>query len=375
MALSTRRAPFAWGCLLASLALLALAVFTVALPAWALRTFGPPAPRWSMPQVWRLSAQLAWYAATLTRPADPAGPTVSFTVSPGEPVDRILERLHAAGLVRSPAALRVYLLYRGADTGLQVGTFPLSPAMTPIEIAAALQTPRPTEAKLGVLPGWRREEVAAALAPAGLEAISPEDFLQATARAQDYPLPFAVPADATLEGFLYPGVYRLPRTASARDVARRLVDAFAAHWDPAWEPALAARGLTPYQGLIVASIVQREAVFADEMPRIAAVFLNRLAAGMPLAADPTVQYALGWNGQTWWKVPLTAADLAVASPYNTYRQPGLPPGPICSPGRAALDAVAHPAPVADLYFRAACDGSGRHVFARTYEEHLRNACP
>jgi len=366
----------AWGCGLFLFGLLAAAfVFTVLLPAWALRTFGPPAPHWSMPQVWRLSAQLAWYAPALTRAAAPDGPAVAFEVQPGEPVDAILARLQAAGLVRNPAALRVYLLYTGGDRGLQTGQFPLSPSMTPIEIAAALQVPRPTEAKLGVLPGWRREEIAAALASAGLTALSPADFLRATDRALPYPVPFPVPEDASLEGFLYPGVYIFPRDAGAEEVAEGLVAGFTAHWNPAWARAWAAHGLTPYQGLILASIVQREAVVPDEMPRIAAVFLNRLAAGMPLAADPTVQYARGWTGTTWWKTPLTAEDLRLPSPYNTYLHPGLPPGPICNPEARALQAVAEPAGVDDLYFRAACDGSGRHLFARTYQEHLQNACP
>ncbi len=363
------------GCLLLGALLLALAGFTVALPWWAMRTFGPPAPHWSMPQVWRLSAQLAWYAPSLRQPTGASTATQPFAVQPGESVAAVLRRLHQQGLVRNPAALRVYLLYSGADRRLQTGVFPLSPAMTPVEIAAALQAPRPTEAKLGVLPGWRREEIAAALGPAGLGHLTAEDFLQVTANAAGFPLPFEAPPHATLEGFLYPGVYTFPRDASARQVAQTLVESFAAHWLPEWEAALAARGLTPYQGLILASIVQREAVIADEMPRIAAVFLNRLAAGMPLAADPTVQYALGFQNGTWWKAPLTAADLQVPSPYNTYRQPGLPPGPIGNPEAAALQAVAYPAAVDDLYFRAACDGSGRHVFARTYEEHLLNACP
>ncbi len=348
---------------------------TVLVPWWVGQTFGPPAAHWSIWQVWRLSAELAWYAPSLTRPAAAEGATVIFEVQPQEPVPRILQRLADQGLVQNPEALRVYLLYTGGDRALQAGRFPLRADMRPIDIAAALQRPPEREAKLGVLPGWRREEVAAALLPAGLEAIPPAAFLQATTRAQGYPVPFAVPPEATLEGFLYPGVYTFPRAADAHQVAERLVQAFAEHWQPDWEAALADHHLTPYQGLILASIVQREAVVSDEMPVIAAVFLNRLAAGMPLAADPTVQYALGTADRGWWKVPLTQDDLAVVSPYNTYRQAGLPPGPICSPEAAALRAVAYPAAVDYLYFRAACDGSGRHVFARTYEEHRRNACP
>jgi UPF0755 protein len=111
------------------------------------------------------------------------------------------------------------------------------------------------------------------------------------------------------------------------------------------------------------------------MDTIASVFYNRMAAGMKLDSDPTVQYALGFNDRknTWWTNPLTSTD--VDSPYNTYLYPGLPPGPIDNPGLEALQAVANPQSTPYYYFRAACDGSGRHNFARTYQEHLKNACP
>jgi UPF0755 protein len=107
------------------------------------------------------------------------------------------------------------------------------------------------------------------------------------------------------------------------------------------------------------------------------VFYNRLKAGANLASDPTVQYALGYNQDqaTWWTNPLSQQDLQVDSPYNTYLYPSLPPGPISNPGLAALEAVAFPADTPYFYFRAACDNSGRHVFAKTYDEHLANACP
>jgi UPF0755 protein len=139
---------------------------------------------------------------------------------------------------------------------------------------------------------------------------------------------------------------------------------------------IAAQGLNLFQGVTLASIVEREAVVADERPLIASVFYNRLAAGMNLDADPTVQYALGFTTQGgWWKSPLDAADLLLESPYNTYRSAGLPPGPIANPGLDSLRAVADPATSDFFYFRAMCDGSGRHAFARTFDEHLQNACP
>jgi UPF0755 protein len=137
------------------------------------------------------------------------------------------------------------------------------------------------------------------------------------------------------------------------------------------------QGLSLYQAVTLASIVQREAVVEDEMPLIASVFLNRLADGIKLDSDPTVQYALGYisRQKSWWKNPLTLDDLQVDSPYNTYRNPGLPPGPIANPSLNALLAVAFPAQTPYYYFRAACDGSGRHAFAKTFAEHQANACP
>jgi UPF0755 protein len=142
-------------------------------------------------------------------------------------------------------------------------------------------------------------------------------------------------------------------------------------------PGMTKQGLSVFEGVTIASIVEREAVLPGEMPTIASVFLNRLRAGMPLQADPTVQYALGYHDvqKTWWTNPLSAQDLQIDSPYNTYLVNGLPPGPIANPGLLALQAVAQPGETEYLYFRAACDGSGRHNFARTYAEHQENACP
>jgi UPF0755 protein len=127
----------------------------------------------------------------------------------------------------------------------------------------------------------------------------------------------------------------------------------------------------------LASIVQREAVRPEEQAAIASVFLNRLVAGMPLQTDPTVQYALGFDVATnsWWKVPLSTADLEIQSPYNTYQNLGLPPGPISSPGLNAIQAVAYPAQTPYYYFRARCDGSGLHDFSETFDQHLQSGCP
>ena len=124
-------------------------------------------------------------------------------------------------------------------------------------------------------------------------------------------------------------------------------------------------------------MVERESVQEEEQPLIASVYLNRLKIEMKLDADPTVQYAIGYNflQQSWWMNPLSLLDLQVNSVYNTYKYAGLPPTPIASPSLSALHAVAFPAETTYYFFRAKCDGSGFHEFAETFDEHLANACP
>jgi UPF0755 protein len=182
---------------------------------------------------------------------------------------------------------------------------------------------------------------------------------------------------ASFEGFLFPGEYSLSRELDAPKLISALLDHFQEELTQEIIGGFEQQELSVYEAVSLASIVQREAIVADEMPLIASVFLNRLQAGMSLAADPTVQYALGYNDtqQKWWTNPLSAADLQFDSLYNTYLYPGLPPGPISNPGIQALRAVAFPAQTPYYYFRAVCDGSGKHAFAESYEEHLNNACP
>ncbi len=186
-----------------------------------------------------------------------------------------------------------------------------------------------------------------------------------------------LPENASLEGFLFPGSYTFRRDISASEMVLSMVSRFQEQVTPEMRAGFEEHGLSLFQAVTLASIIQREAVVADEQPRMASVFLNRLAAGMKLDSDPTVQFALGYdeNHDTWWTNPLSAQDLEENSPYNTYIYAGLPPGPISNPGLSALDAVANPEETPYYYFRARCDGSHRHLFAATYEEHLQNQCP
>ena len=249
--------------------------------------------------------------------------------------------------------------------------------MTATEIALALQDATPTHVAFRILPGWRMEEIAAALPTSGLN-ITPTEFLTAASLPIDgYIFSPQLPPQATLEGFFFPDTYELSRELTVDEFIKTILNNFETNLEPKIQQGLNRHGLNIYEGVILASIVERESIDSSEMPLIASVFHNRLVAGLKLDSDPTVQYALGFNQaqNTWWKNPLTSEDLKIDSPYNTYLYPGLTPGPISNPSLSALYAVAFPEETTYYYFRAACDDSGRHVFAETFDEHIKNACP
>ncbi|MBM3151096.1 MAG: endolytic transglycosylase MltG [Chloroflexi bacterium] len=358
--------------LLLTLSILASILILAYVPVLAEGSFGAPSPYLSAWQRFSYSFTLVSQAGDLTTPIDPFGAEGLFVIESGESVSSITDRLEEAGLVRDAHTLRVYLLYTGLDTSVQAGTYRLSPAMTALEIASALQDATPAEVTFYILPGWRLEEVAAALPTSGL-AIEPASFLAAAAGAEAVFLPLGAGA----EGFCFPQAYTLPRNTNAGQLVSVLLQGFSAILTPDLQDAFTRQGLDIYAAVTLASMVEREAVVDEEKPMIASVFLNRLAIGMKLDSDPTVQYAIGYNPAqgTWWTNPLSLADLQVDSPFNTYRYNGLPPAPIGSPDLASLQAVGYPAQTPYYYFRARCDGSGLHAFAETFDEHKLNACP
>jgi UPF0755 protein len=355
---------------------------TIDLQNRAERAFGPADPKLPYFQRLTLITRLLLVERDLNEPLKATGAVQEFTIQPGESPYSVADRLEKERLIANAAALRNYLVYSGLDTTLQAGKFQISPKMSAIQIAWALQDATPSEVAFRILPGWRMEEIAEALPTSGLE-FSQRSLLDITNQPADYlspettPLLSELPPSASLEGFLYPDSYRLPRVISVQAFIKTLLDDFQAKVDRSLLEGFQRQGLSLYQAVTLASIIQREAVLEDEMPMIASVFYNRLNSGMTLDTDPTVQYALGYDliDGTWWKNPLSLDDLKVNSSYNTYLHPGLPPGPISNPGLSALKAVAFPAQTGYYYFRMACDNSGRHNFSVTFEQHQQNACP
>lgn len=339
--------------------------------------FGPPSASLDPIQRLRLSALLLYQSDRLQSPASLTGDSIRFEIPLGESPIVIATRLEDSGLILNAPAFINFLKYTGLDTTLQAGEYSLSPTVSPVELAHILQDATPSEVTLSILAGWRMEEIAATLPTSGLE-ITPEEFqLAVNSPTSLTTLPPDFPENRSLEGFLYPGSYRIARETTADQLLNILVDAFNSQLTLDLLDGIQRQGLNVFQAVTLASIVERETIVAEEMPLIASVFLNRLAIGMPLEADSTVQYAVGFNPDqnTWWTNPLSMHDLQFDSAYNTYLYAGFTPGPIANPGSRALRAIAFPAQSPYYFFRATCDDSGRHTFSETFEEHLNKACP
>jgi len=362
--------------ILVGLLITSLIVIPSLIASQAEQIFGAPSDQLSDTRRLYLSALILLQSSDLTQPMNPDGSEISLTINTGESVPSIIGQLWEAGLISNPGVFRSYLQYSGLDTSLKAGEYKLSPAMSAIEIAQAIQSSISADITLTILPGWRLEEIANSLSTSGFN-ITPEEFLQEVSiHPEGYSFATCLSGD-TLEGFLFPGSYTVPRETSIQDLLPQILINFEGQVSSEVRNGFTTQGFDLCQAVTLASIVQREAILDEEMPLIASVFYNRLNSGAVLASDPTVQYALGYNQSqgTWWTNPLSLQDLQINSPYNTYVYHGLPPGPISNPGLAALRAVAFPAETPYYYFRAACDGSGRHLFAETYAEHLTNECP
>ncbi len=359
-------------------ALAAASLLVFARVTTAARDLGPPAADLNPVEQLVLATYLSAPAADLTAPAATDPTPIAFAVQPGESAAAIADRLAAQQLVREARLIGYYLRYTGLDNHVEAGDFVLRRTMTVIEIASTLTNASDREVSVRLSEGWRREQIAQALSTSASLAISAEDFIALTgpngAPLHNVSFLNDLPPGASLEGFLFPDTYLFRPGATVSNVVDKMLANFEARLPADYRTSIAAHHLTLYQAITLASLVEREAVVDDERPLIASVILNRLVLGQPLEIDATVQYALG-TPQDWWPAVAGLDFRSIASPYNTYYVTSLPAGPIANPGLNSILAAAHPAETPYLYYRALCDGSRRHAFAATYEEHLANACP
>ena len=352
-----------------------VAILWLGVPIMAADSFGDAADNLTPFQKWNYSLQVLVHEKQLTTPASSTLLDTPFTISPGASVTSVAIQLEDYGLISNWQAVRYYIIYKGQDTQIKAGEFTLSPSMTAIEIANAIQSTYSDEVEFYIYPGWRAEEIAAALPTSGIE-VSPDAFLAVVRNPSVLGLTGNLQGLASLEGFLFPGSYVINRQVTAEELVLIFIQRFNEIVTPDIQARLQNNGLTFYQGIVLASIIQRETFDDSERAMMASVFYNRLASGMKLETDPTVQYALGysdaWGG--WWKTPLALSDLSFQSPFNTYIISGLPEQPISNPDLPSILAVAQPESSSFYYFRANCDGSGSHVFSQTFEEHLSKVC-
>jgi UPF0755 protein len=274
------------------------------------------------------------------------------------------ERLVAAGVIRDAVTFRVALWMSRQGRRLKAGEYRFDHAMTPFEVIDKMARGDVFVISVTFPEGLTFAEMAKIFESHGLGTAAA--FVQA---ARDpAPIHDLDPAAKDLEGYLFPETYALPHHTDAAKLARMMVARFEKVFTPELRQAAAARNLTVRQAVTLASIVEKETAKAEERPLVAAVYTTRLRIGMPMQCDPTVIYGLIKAGR--YDGNIHKDDLSFDSPYNTYRYPGLPPGPIASPGRAAIEAAVHPADADYLYFVSRNDGS--HEFARTLEAHNRN---
>jgi len=299
------------------------------------------------------------------------------TVEPDQSIQQLCLNLEQKNLVASASLTCTYLSYSGKDRNIQPGNYTVPMGLNAIKIANLVSDVTRRDKQFVIYAGWRMEEIATMIDGLGLSFSSANFLTLATAPPDTYREQLQIPPLLTLEGYFFPGKYSMKPDISLEDFVVEILTRFRTSViTEEFQRDLASSGLTLHEAITMASIIQRETLAEEEMATIASVFYNRLAIGMRLETDPTVQYALGYDAQanTWWKSPLTYSDLEVNSPYNTYRYPGLPPGPISNPSLAALSAAVAPAETDYLFFRAKCDGRMTHNFSKTYEEHLDFGC-
>lgn len=304
---------------------------------------------------------------SVTPAAGPGAETRMFTVASGSGVGKVASTLKEQGFIRSALAFRMLAKLTGSESQIKAGLYALTPAMSPREILRWMVQGKAEKKRLTFPEGYSVRQMAKVLEDQGIG--SAERFMELAAdpaRFQDrFPWLDALPEGATLEGFLYPDTYEYGGAQLPEDaLIAVMLSRFEKVGLPAWKAEPAPR-LDLFKTVTLASIVELEAQSPPERPLIAGVFYNRLELRMPLGSDPTVEYALGWKQGS---KGLTFKDVKVDSPYNTYRNAGLPPGPIANPGLASLKATLNPQKTPLLYFVAR--GDGTHHFTRTYAEHL-----
>ena len=294
--------------------------------------------------------------------AEGDGEKVRVNVPRGASMSQVADSLAAKGLVNAALPFRIYARVKGLAGSMKAGTYEFRQGAGWDRLLDDLANGRVVNDRLVIPEGWDIRRIAPSLA--GITDV-PEDSVMAMLFDTAMPGRLGVPGP-TLEGYLYPATYTFPVDAPIDTLVARIVARYKEVWTPVRRARADSMGMSEREVITLASIVEGEARQREELRTISAVYHNRLRRNYPLQADPTVQYALG---QRQSRLLYAHIDSSADNPYNTYRRPGLPPGPIASPSEAAIDAALDPDTVSYFFFVARPDGS--HVFTRTFAEHQR----
>lgn len=298
-----------------------------------------------------LVAITVWFERALEAPGTLKAKK-TFVIEKGESPSVIVDRLYQERLIKSPVAFRIYLKVSGLDVKIQAGRYEISSNLSASELAHLLTKGR-FDKKLTIIEGLRKEEVAEILEKEF--GVDKKEFL-----------------NKAKEGYVFPDTYLIPNGSSVDEILTIVYQNFNQKVTGQIIDLAKKNGISKEQLIVLASIVEREARDNEQRSVIAGILIKRWKSGTFLGADATVQYALGYSSvdKTWWRKNLTAADLETNSAYNTRKNVGLPPGPICSPGISSIEAVAKPKDTPYLYYLH--DKNGIAYYAETLEEHQQN---
>ncbi|OHC73724.1 MAG: aminodeoxychorismate lyase [Rhodospirillales bacterium RIFCSPLOWO2_12_FULL_58_28] len=303
-----------------------------------------------------LGGGFAWQGYVRFVQPGPLAAETNVVIHRGSGFGDIAGELFRAGVISDPLAFQFGARFLGADKALRAGEYAFPARISPREALAVLQSGRTVIRRLTIAEGLTTAQVLAQLAAA--------DGLDGKIGAEFMDTPWLK------EGSLLPETYHFSFGDQRNDMLKRMAGAMAQLLTSQWQARAYGGPLKSHEeALILASIIEKETSLPNERARIAGVFINRLRKGMRLQSDPTAAYGITLGKEVLGR-PLTRADLKNPTPFNTYAIDGLPPSPICNPGRESIAAALHPAETDELYFVA--DGAGGHVFARTLDEHNLN---
>jgi UPF0755 protein len=314
------------------------------------------------------------YWSGINEPLTPGGEEVLFTIGPGQGVKQIAMNLRESGLIGSDSLFNIYVWRQGTEKKLKAGNYLLDPGMNIKEIAAVLVGGEVIgkEKNLKIIEGWNLDDTERSFAENGFSE-NGEFIKQAKTRLGDWPFAFEkpdylsdAPDHASLEGYLFPDTYRVYEDASPEDIIKRALENFGRKLTPELREEIDRQGRSIFDIVVLASIIEKEVRSPEDRKIVAGLLYKRMEIGMRLEVDATINFITGKNNPG-----STREDLAIDSPYNTYKYYGLPPGPICNPGITAIEAAVYPEKSPYLFYLNRQD-TGETIFSKNYNEHLAN---